>query len=119
MTIPFGFQIDTIFTDFSKAFDQIPHEKIIAKLRKSELSAHLCKWLLSYLKGQTQKVRIGEALSHDAIVKSGVPQGNYLGPLLFILYLNDLSQVFVYCQHLIYADDVKIFMKVSSFEDMQ
>jgi hypothetical protein len=70
-----------------------------------------CMWLGSYLSGRIQKIRIGDAVSKDIKVTSGVPQGNHLGPLCFIWFVNRISEIFFY------ADDMKLFLLFSGFQD--
>jgi hypothetical protein len=78
-----GIQTDAVYTDFSKAFDRINHLILLAKLRSYSIVSKLNSWFSSYLRGRTQTVRIGKHESEVIYVKSGVPQGSQLGPLLF------------------------------------
>jgi hypothetical protein len=107
-----GNQVDSIYTDFSKAFDRVRRQLLL-----NEMSAGIeptrCIWLGSYLSGRIQKIRIGDAVSRYIKVTSGVPQGSHLGPLCFIWFVNRISEIFVYVRVLLYADDMKLFLPVS------
>jgi hypothetical protein len=72
-------------------------------------------WLGSYLSWRIQNIRIGDAVSKDIKVTSGVPQGSLLGPLCFIWFVNRISEIFDYVRVLFYADDMKLFLRVSGF----
>jgi hypothetical protein len=76
-----------------------------------------CMWLGSYLSGRIQKIRIGDAVSKDIKMTSSVPQGSHLGPLCFIWFVNRISEIFDYARVLFYADDMKLFLPVSRFQD--
>jgi hypothetical protein len=76
-----------------------------------------CLWLRSYLTGRIQRVRIGDAVSKDIRVKSGVPQGTHLGPLCFIWFVNRIWVVIDYVCVLFYADDMKLFLPARGFQD--
>lgn len=102
-------QTDTIYTDFSKAFDKVNHNLLFIKLDAMGFSNTLLSWLKCYLGGRTQRVKFGNALSRKILVSSGVPQGSHLGPVLFTLFINDLPSVILHSNILMYADDVKIF----------
>lgn len=107
-----GFQVDCIYTDFSKAFDRVQHDVLIAKLSKLGIHSSLLNWITSYLTNRTQRVKIRGCISRQIDVKSGVPQGSHLGPLLFLLFINDVVKVFKFSRCLLFADDLKIFTRV-------
>jgi hypothetical protein len=99
---------DAIFFDFAKAFDRVPHQPLLYKLWVYGIRGNLHQWIKSFLENRSFKVKVGPELSFLGEIKSGVPQGSVLGPLLFLLYVNDLpEQLSVNC--LLFADDLKIW----------
>ena len=93
-----------ILIDLQKAFDTIDHDILLQKLYAIGFSKHSVNWFRSYLINRTFLVNLGNAFSQPACVSSGVPQGSILGPLLFLIYINDMSQA-VKCNLFLYADD--------------
>lgn len=112
-----GFQMDVVYTDYSKAFDKISHSLLIRKLSEYGIHGDLLRWLESYLRSRSQAVTIKGYCSSFVPISSGVPQGSHLGPLLFLIFINDVFMNFIHSKCLIYADDTKIFMKISSVSD--
>jgi len=86
-----GFQTDVIYMDLSAAFDRINHSIAVAKLERLGFSGSLLDWLKSYLSGRSISVKIGDERSVSFPAHSGIPQGSHLGPLIFLLYFNDIN----------------------------
>lgn len=112
-----GQQTDVIYTDFSKAFDKVNHKLLLKKLDKMGFDNTYLSWLKSYLICRTQSVKFNSANSRNILVKSGVPQGSHLGPILFLLFINDLPEAINYSNILMFADDVKIFLSLKHSPD--
>ena len=111
-----GKQIDVIFMDMSKAFDQVNHAALISKLQYYNIGGSLLNWF-SYLHGLQQRVTALGATSSTKTVGSGVPQGSILDPILFLLYVNDLPEVIENSTVASFADDTKIFRCIDSIND--
>ena len=110
-------QVDTVYLDFRKAFDSVPHKRLVKKLEKYGITGNLLKWLKHFLYGRKQRVVINGKSSKWSDVLSGIPQGSILGPLLFIIYINDLPGVVgSVCK--LFADDCKLYRNIESEADM-
>ena len=110
--------MDVIFLDFSKAFDKVPHRKLIQKLEGHKIGGKVSRWIRNWLRGRTQRVVINGESSEPQEVKSGVPQGSLLGPVLFSVYLNDIDLIVELITLLIkFADDTKLAHEIRNEED--
>lgn len=112
-------QTDSVYTDFSKAFDVVDHKILLDKIAFNGIRGNLWRWFKSYVTNRTQKVVINGYESETVTVTSGVPQGSILGPLLFILFINDIKNCFKHSHFLCYADDLKIYRKINNLSDHQ
>lgn len=104
-------EIRIVFLDISKAFDRVWHKGLIHKLSQCGISGSLITWFTSYLSNRQQRVVINGRHSEWANIHAGVPQGSVLGPLLFLVYINDLVDVVQHCQIRMFADDTCLFIE--------
>ncbi|CAO4369770.1 unnamed protein product [Caenorhabditis nigoni] len=98
----------SVYIDFKKAFDTVSFNKLACKLISYGVKGRLLDWIVSFLTDRTQRVNVNGVLSQERTVLSGVPQGSVLGPLLFLLFINDIGDEFK-SDFLLYADDLKLF----------
>jgi len=107
------------YIDFSRAFDSVSHAKLLHKLKSYGVDGVLLQWIGDFLSDRVHCTRVGNVLSSFCYIRSGVVQGSCLGPLLFLIYINDITDVFnaqVNCK--LYADDVKLYTEVKSADDL-
>lgn len=112
-----GKQVDVIYTDFAKAFDLVNHELLIAVLKAYGSGEPLLSWFNSFLINQAQCLKLFNTKSEVFRPSSGVPQGGHLSPLLFLLFVNSACSSLKHCQLLCFADDMKLFLKISAITD--
>lgn len=111
-----GGKIDSIYMDFMKAFDKVPHQRLLKKMERYKISETVIKWVESFLNDRKQKVTVNGAESKNHKVTSGIPQGTVLGPMLFVIYINDMPECVDSTTYL-FADDTKIFREIKSPND--
>jgi hypothetical protein len=111
-----GLAWDTVYTDFAKAFDSVPHQKLLYKIHRLGIRGNVFRWIEDFLLGRKQKVIVGQSESEWARVISGIPQGSVLGPILFLIFINDMPDKIK--SHLkMFADDTKLFRVIESISD--
>lgn len=108
--------IDVVYMDFMKAFDKVPHRRLIGKVQSYGITGCVLGWMEDFLKDRTQCVMVNGECSRWTDVTSGIPQGSVLGPILFVIYINDLPDAIVSDSYL-FADDTKISRNIRSEAD--
>ena len=113
-----GVRTNAIIIDFSKAFDLVPHDRLLTKIEATGVDLRVVVWIKQFLLRRSQRVRVDGQLSEEVRVTSGVPQGSVLGPLLFLAYVNDIwrnteSNVWLF------ADDCTIYRKITDNKDIE
>ena len=113
-----GSPVDVIYLDFQKAFDKVPHQRLILKLKSHGMGNSIINWIEQWLTDRRQRVVVDGEVSSWKSVLSGVPQGSVLGPILFLVYINDLEEG-VTGNILKFADDTKLFTKTKEIGDQK
>ena len=111
--------VGLVSTDLSKAFDTLSHEQLLSKLQGLGFGGTSLRWIRSYLSDRTQQVKMNGILSEKCVVKSGVPQGSILGPVLFIAFTTDFSHNFRDCKITAYADDTQLLVEGRSIAEIK
>jgi len=113
-----GNSVDVIYLDFAKAFDKVPHKRLLSKLEAHGITGKVLRWIAGWFRDRRQKVSVEGELSEWTEVKSGVPQGSVLGPLLFLVYINDIDENILskFCK---FADDSKVAKVVNNAHDAE
>ncbi len=109
--------IDVIYMDFQKAFDKVPHHRLVKKIESYGIKGDLLVWIKDFLRYRKQQVVVNGQKSRRMDVTSGIPQGSVLGPLLFVIFINDLPDAIENCETFMFADDTKLFRQVSTKEE--
>jgi ribonuclease P/MRP protein subunit RPP40 len=108
---------DVVTIDFRKAFDVIPHDRLVSKLASLGICSQTIRWVAAFLSDRSQRVNVNGAYSSSSSVSSGVIQGSVLGPVLFTLYINDLPMHCPNCTVKLFADDVKVYKLITTPDD--
>ena len=113
-----GEGVDMVFLDYRKAFDSVPHRRLIHKISRYGFGETFTRWITDLLSRRTQTIYLRGNSSQPSEVLSGVPQGSVIGPLLFILYVNEIPEL-IKGTAKIFADDTKVFEKSSNKDTLQ
>jgi hypothetical protein len=114
-----GYLTGAVFIDLSKAFDTVDHELLVNKLRSLGMDDICVQWFISYLGNRSQVTSVASTLSSSAAVTVGVPQGSILGPLLFLIYVNDLVKCPLQSEIVLYADDTVLYCSGKNVHELE
>ncbi|XP_076068382.1 uncharacterized protein LOC143040829 [Oratosquilla oratoria] len=113
-----GLAVDVVYLDFMKAFDRVPHKRLMEKISSYRIEGKILRWIQNFLTGRKQRVLINGEASRWKEVTSRVLQGSVLGPMLFVIFINDLPEAAVNGSKVyLYADDTKIYRTIQSNAD--
>ena len=112
-----GEDVDVIYLDFAKAFDKVDHNVLMNKLSSIGISGEVYNWIRCFLTGRTQTACVEGTESEEFEVRSGVPQGSVLGPLLFVIHISDIGDKLVHSSAGCFADDTRLLKSVCSTVD--
>ena len=115
-TIELGYSVDLIYTDFTKAFDSISHKRLLVKLESVGMKGEVLQWIITFLSNRKHRVSVEGKLSNWDYAKSGVPQGSVLGPILFVIFINDMPNL-VQSSCKLLADDAKVYTSIKTNTD--
>ena len=107
-----------VFCDVSKAFDRVWIKGLLFKLKQNGVNGNILKWAESYLTGRQQQVFVGSSLSNCQVTSAGVPKGSVLGPLFFLVYINDIAEHLLSITR-IFADDTSLAFTASNVTDIK
>ncbi len=113
-----GLPVDCIYLDYKKAFDSVPHERLLLKMQAHGIQGNIGNWVRQFLTGRKQRVAVNGQTSEWMDVTSGIPQGSILGPTLFLIFINDLPNIAISTTKL-FADDTKLYRPIASHDDRQ
>ena len=114
-----GDAVDILYLDFSKAFDKVQHQRLIGKMRHLGIGGRILEWVEAWLSNRMQRVVLNGQQSNMIPVPCSVPQGSVLGPLLFIIFINDIDLCLEQVRALIlkFADDTKVIKRINDQSD--
>ena len=113
-----GENVDSIYTDFAKAFDKVDHGILLHKLKRMRITGKIGRWIQEFLKNRHQIVLVEKTKSGMSLIISGIPQGSVLGPILFLIYISDIGEDLL-ASTLVYVDDTKVKKGVKSESDVE
>ena len=116
--IEHGENVDAIYLDYAKAFDTVPHKRLLAKLSGYGIGGKLLKWIAAFLEGRRQRVIVNGSKSSWTRVTSGIPQASVLGLLLFVCYVNDMPENITSTAYM-FADDTKVYRNIKTHIDRE
>ena len=112
-----GNPVDAIYLDFQKAFDSVPHKRLIRKLAAYGVTGKILRWIETFLTNRKQRVCVEGSLSNWEDVLSGIPQGSVLGPTLFVVFINDMPDEITSLSKM-FADDAQVFRQIETSADI-
>lgn len=110
---------DVVYIDFAKAFDKVDHKILLYKIKNLGIQGKIYNWIESFLSNRHQHVIVDGEVSESKVVKSGVPQGTVLGPILFLLFINDITESISFANIQCFADDCKLTLEIKNEDDHQ
>ena len=108
-----------VFLDFAKAFDTVNHRILLGKLAHYGIRGNILQWIQNYLSNRQQRVKLKGTTSTLSNITCGVPEGSILGPLLFLIYINDLTTLSDKMLTIMFADDTSIFIQGNNIHEME